>query len=253
MESTADDARGAVAVACDEQQVPIVGCLERRATGGVKALHRDAGLEPAMTLVRADVLARIARRPALARRCVGRKPRRLSRSRGTRMTSRSASPAHRPRPSTESTRRAGSTGVPKSSELSPMQPPTAMVAASRPTSRPSPRIERRAKAAREIARHVAELRGGLCDDPQNVTPIDERATSPRSSGKPIARARAAGAFDPSRMIAVGDLETWQCPAAETSGDLHRIAQLHVLAAEEVRLADATAVERCDDAGGDSST
>src|SRR5690242_12286659 len=54
------------------------------------------------------------------------------------------------------------TGVPKSSDGALAQPPTISTVAIRPaSSRRSPDIERRAKAARQVARLVAELRRGL--------------------------------------------------------------------------------------------
>ena len=90
----------------------------------------------------------------------------------------------------------------------------------------------------------------LADEPQNVTPSVDRSTSPRSSGRPAAR--ASGRRRPrSKLRNRGrELEAGQRRAAEPRGHRHRVAQAHVLAAEEVRLADPAAVERRDDAGRD---
>src|SRR6186997_2737092 len=130
------------------------------------------------------------------------------------------------------------TGVPKSSDGALAHPPAISAVAIRPTSsRRSPNVEGRAQTAREISRLVAELGRGLGRRAPIRDPDRRLRDLPEVIGKAHgARERrwcARTESDDRR----GDLEARQAMATEAGGDLHRVAQLHVLAGEVVRLAD----------------
>ena len=92
--------------------------------------------------------------------------------------------------------------------------------------------------------------------PWQPWPTSPRRSRPASTAgprrdRPAGRARARNDRGSPRAHAQEDrrdLEAGQRPATEPRGHHHRVAQTHVLAAEEVRLADPAAIERRDDAG-----
>ena len=85
--------------------------------------------------------------------------------------------------------------------------------------------------------------------PSRSRPGRDRRTSRRSSGKPARRASQAGAREPRRMSATGSSKRGR-PCRRPRRHRHGIAQAHVLAGQDVRLADPSAIQAADDPGGD---